>query len=549
MSEREPSELQQTGVELQAAKEAYEKALEALIDEFPDIRSSTEMMQTVEFKEERSLWDLFRDSFLFLLSGLLIFWVILRGVWFVLIETIEDIRAVFRRRQRESIESLAKSREARHLQTLLLEVLWARDYVQEMLEVTEAVPYAVRRETLQYIVEHDDVLDEIRRRVIDRADLDPVKLRKAQPTTPPESAWWWFMNNRRTLRARQLNAFWFVAAIVPGLAGIILVTLLTQRLAVNGLDVLSSASVLAEFILAFGGVLAGRELLNAFFVDRSSGHSWQGEITFVLASLFMILMAGFYSLVPPAAAEVYNWFGQRAIEAGNASEAELYLESATRLDPEPHATNYVQVGCLYLTLGSPENAQRVFEEALEAESRLLISRYHLAEIYVANGQASTALQLIEDGLNLLNTEEESEEDFLPLVNDQQTIDQARYLLHLALGQAYLETGALQQAKANLQLARQEFEQLDSVTVQRIVQPPCIPDKSLDEFVQNTKINLDYFRALTFDAICDIRQPSRERQQAWLDVRNSSQPKTSRQQGYQANAEEKLENYRDCTLPD
>ncbi|MCI0712471.1 MAG: hypothetical protein L0154_20110 [Chloroflexi bacterium] len=548
MSERETTELQESGAELQSAKGAYEKALEALIDEFPDIRK-TDMMQTVEFKEERSLWDLFRDSLLFLLSGLLVFWVILRGIWFVLVETVEDIRVVFRKRKRESIETLAKSREARHLQTLLLEVLWARDYVQQMLEETEAVPYAVRRETLQYIVEHDDVLDEIRRRVIDRADLDPVKLRKAQPTTPPETAWWWFMDNRRTLRARQLNAFWFAAAIVPGLAGIILVTLLTQRLAVNGLDVLSSASVFAELVLAFGGVLAGRELLNAFFVDRSSGRSWQGEISFLLASLFFILMAGFYSLVPPAAAEVYNWFGQRAIEAGNASEAELYLESATRLDPDPHATNYVQVGCLYLTLGSPENAQRVFEEALEAESRLLISRYHLAEIYIANGQANTALQLIEDGLNLLNTEEESEEDFLPLVDDQATIDQARYLLHLALGQAYLETGAQQQAKANLQLARQEFENLAPISVQRVIQPPCTPDESLDEFVQNTKINLDYFRAQTFDAICDIRQPSRERRQAWLDVRNSSQPKTSRQEGYQADAEEFLENYEDCTARD
>lgn len=549
MSERDSTQLQSNGAEFQAAKDAYEKALEALIDEFPDIRSSTDMMQTVEFKEERSLWDLFRDSLLFLLSGLLIFWVILRGIWFVMVETVEDIRAVFRKRQRESIESLTKSREARHLQTLLLEVLWARDYVQQMLEETEAVPYAVRRDTLQYIVEHDDVLDEIRRRVIDRADLDPMKLRKAQPTTPSESAWWWFMNNRRTLRARQLNAFWFAAAIVPGLAGIILVTLLTQRLAVNGLDVLSSASVFAELILAFGGVLAGRELLNAFFVDRSSGRSWQGEITFVLASLFLILMAGFYSLVPPAAAEVYNWFGQRAIEAGNASEAELYLESATRLDPDPHATNYVQVGCLYLTLGSPENAQRVFEEALEADSRLLISRYHLAEIYIANGQTNTALQLIEDGLNLLNTEEESEEDFLPLINDQETIDQARYLLHLAFGQAYLETGALQQAKANLQLALEEYGNFEELSIQQVIQPPCVPGESLAEFIQTTKINLHFFRARTFDEICSDARDRIEARDSWNEVLRYSQPTTSRQEGYKAAAEERLSANQDCrSLP-
>lgn len=545
MSERETSEIQETGIELQAAKDAYEKALEALIDEFPDIRRP-EMMQTVEFKEERSLWDLFRDSLLFLLSGLLIFWVILRGVWFILVETIEDIRAVFRKRKRETIESAVKSVEARHLQTLLLEVLWARDYVQQMLEDTEAIPYSVRRETLQYIVEHDDVLEEIRRRVIDKADLDPVKLRKAQPTPPRETAWWWFMDNRRTLRARQLNAFWFAASIVPGLAGIILVTLLTQRLAVDGLDVLSSASVFAEVILAFGGVLAGRELLNAFFVDRSTGRSWQGEITFLLASIFLILMAGFYSVVPPAAAQVYNWFGQRAIDAGNANEAELYLESATRLDPDPHAANYVEVGCLYLTLGSPDNAQHVFEQALEADSRLLISRYHLAEIYIANGQSEIALQVIEDGLNLLNTEEEGDGDFLPQINDSETILQVRYLLHLAFGQAYLETGSFQQAKANLKFARQEFDSFSfEGSIQSIIQPPCVPTDSLDEFIQSTEINLNFFRARTFDAICDARQDPDERQAIWLDVRNSAQPKTSRQEGYEAAASELLENYVDC----
>lgn len=526
------------GQKLQTAQRAYEHALEVMLEEFPDIRGSTEMMQTVEFKEDKNILDYFKDSLLFLLSGLLIFWVLFRGLWFVIVETARDIQAIFDTK-RATIDQAAKSREARRIQHMLLEVLWARDYIQLLLDDDELSPYEIRRDTLQYVVEHDDVLDEIRRRAIELADLDLVKLRQAQPTPPPPKAWWWFLDRRRARRVRQLNAFWFVAAMLPALAGIILITLLTQRLAVDGLDVLSSASLFAEIILGSGAVLAGRELLNAFFVDRSSGRSWQGEIAFVLASVFLIVIAAFYYLVPPAAAEVYNWFGQQAIEAGNATEAELYLESAARLDPDPHAASYVEVGCLYLTLGAPERAENVFERGLEADSRLLLARYHLAEIYIDDGNEEIALQLIEDGLNLLDRNAtEDAEPFLPQVEDDLTARRIQYLLFLSFGHAYLETDAFQQAKENLKNAQILFDTLEPFVqdddFDNIIQIPCRPNERLDDFIDNTELDLTYFRARTFDALCDVDAAHR----AWdLVVRGNAT--TTRQEAYLAEANIRL----------
>ena len=52
---------------------------------------------------------------------------------------------------------------------------------------------------------------------------------------------------------------------------------------------------------------------------------------------------------------------------------------------------------MYETLGAPDRARSVFERVLEADSRLLLARYHLAELYIDQGNTGQALQLLEDG--------------------------------------------------------------------------------------------------------------------------------------------------------
>jgi tetratricopeptide (TPR) repeat protein len=496
----------EAGIDLESARQAFETALNQLLQEFPDLRYTK--TDTVELREEHSLWDWFQAGIMAVLSLFRLLWGFIRGIWLVIALTIEDIRALLNP-QRASLEATQKSVEARRIQTLLLEALWARDHIQYMLQQAIPVPYEVKRDSLQYLNQNDDLLDQLRREAIERFDLDPVALRKSQPTSPPPEAWWWFIDHRRERRTRQLNAFWFIAAIFPALAAIILITLLTQRLAISGLDILSGASVVAQMILGGGTVLAVRELLNAFLLDRSSGRSWQGEISFVLASLFLVVIVGFYYMAPPAAAEVYNFFGQRAIESGNAAEAELYLESATRLDPDPHAGNLAQVGCLYLSRGAPERAQGVFERVLEADSRLLIARYHLAGIYTDQAEFDTALQLISDGLNLLDTNEErlvqGEDLLLPRIDNQTTTQKVRYLLRLAFGEAYLGVGSFQQAKFHLLNAEalllnlQEGGAVGNAT--RTLDIPCLETDEMNIFLANSEMDLKYFEARTFDAIC------------------------------------------------
>lgn len=125
----------------------------------------------------------------------------------------------------------------------------------------------------------------------------------------------------------------------------------------------------------------------------------------------------------------YNIFGQRAIHDGNAAEAELYLESAARLEND------------------------------------------------------RALQLLEDGLNLLDTAREDMTagyyDFLPGVRTEMQTDELECLLRLAHGWAYLESQAPERAKTNLRDAEELFKRLPAhQTVQVTAQTATTPGGSI-----------------------------------------------------------------------
>jgi tetratricopeptide (TPR) repeat protein len=534
---------EEAGVDLESARRAYEVALNKLHEEFPDI-AKTKHLQTIEMGRRGFVESVVRFPFV-------LAWTILGipvGLFVelkeILVETAADVRGLFNGKDAR-LQEVQKSERSRHLQRLLLETLWARDYVQYILSQPEPVAYHVKRDTLQFLISHDDLLDGLRRRAVEEADLNPIQLRKAQPTPPPDDAWWWYMDNRRIRRARRMNAFWFSMAVIPALAAIILITLLTQRLAIDGPDVLSGASALAQLVLGAGSVLAGRELLNMFLFDRSSGRSWQGEATFALATLFLGVVAAFYAFAPPAAAAVYNWFGQRAIESGHAAEAELYLESAARLDPDPHAANLLEVGCLYQTFCSRDRAQQVFERVLEADSRLLLARYHLAELYSSQGEYSKARQLASDGLNLLSSgrsklASNNAEDLLPGINDTVTANKIDYLLRLTLGRAHLGAGEAQSAKQALAEAAQRFNQLSALGIFNIelsgaVELPCtFANRPLNAYIATTKLDLLYLQARTFDAICQSEADNQAAVAAWTQVARSN-PIDARQEGYRAEA--------------
>jgi tetratricopeptide (TPR) repeat protein len=534
----------EAGVDLESARIAYQIALDNLLAEFPDIKEDSHL-QSVELKHRNAL-----QQFLQIPRGLLAGLIniplsILGEAKEIVVETRADLRATLGDKTARYEEAQRNARSL-NLQNLLLEVLWARDYVQYVLEQPEPVPYHVKRKTLQYLMQNDDLLDNLRRRAVDEGELNPIKLRKSQPTIPRADAWWWFLDNRRIRRARRVNAFWFVAAVVPSLAAIILITLLTQRLAIDGPDMLSGASALAQLVLGAGSILAGRELLAMFFFDRSSGRSWQGEATFALATLFLAVVASFYAFAPPAAALVYNWFGQQAIKSGNAAEAELYLESAARLDPDPHAANLQEVGCLYLNFGSSERAQSVFERVLEADSRLLLSRHHLAEIYIEEGNYETARRLVNDGVNLVTTARArlGDDDFLPKVSDEITIDRLEYLLKLSLARAQLEVGDVQSAIQNLREAEDIYDRLEATGIFRAavqgetVEFPCTFDgTSLDSYIEITEHDLLYLNARTIEATC-VAGDNQAVKTAWTSVVRSRSYNT-RQETQVAEAKERV----------
>jgi tetratricopeptide (TPR) repeat protein len=393
---------------------------------------------------------------------------------------------------------------------------------------------------------------------VQAANLETADLRDTQPTPPEDDRWWWFLNLPRAKLARRMNMIWFVLAVVPALASIVLITLLAQRLAINGPDLLSGASVVAQVGLGLGSILAGRELLNDLLL-KGARVSWEGQLTFSLAALFLVVVVIFYFLAPPGAAAIYNLFGQQAIDGGNAAEAELYLESAARLDPDPYAASLLEVGCLYQTLGSPDRAQTVFERVLEADSRLLLARYYLAELYSDRREYDKALQLLEDGLNLLETGREELQagnpEFLPDVDSLTETDQLEYLLRLARGRAYLESNAPEQAKGNLLDAEAFYNQLVlSPTTAAASRSPtstparldlaCGPRDSLEPYIRSTKMNLHYHLARTYDALCSDDATVAAAMEEWRFVRNGL-PSSSRQEAWRDDAVRRLSSGQTC----
>ena len=442
------------------------------------------------------------------------------------------------------------------IRQLLLDVLWARDHVQEAIEHRDGATYASKKQVLGFVMSNERRLERLGQLALEVADLETSDLRDTQPTPPGPDRWWWFLNYPRAKRARRLNTLWFVLALAPALVSVVLITLLAQRLAINGPDLLSGASVVAQVGLGLGSIIAGREILNDLILKGATA-SWQGQITFALATLFLVVVVIFYFLAPPAAAIVYSIFGQQAINEGNAAEAELYLESAARLDPDPHAASLLEVGCLYQTLGAPDRAQTVFERVLEADSRLLLARYHLAELYIDRGDTDQALQLLEDGLNLLDAAREDmargDYHFLPDIDTEAEADQMEYLLRLARGRAYLESDAPEQAKANLRDAEELLSMIrDTVNEADVsltdasgrLDLACGPSDDRRPFILGTELSLHYNLARMYDALCGDEATIEAALEEWRLVRNG-RPSSSRQEAWRDDAVRRLSTGSTC----
>jgi tetratricopeptide (TPR) repeat protein len=539
-------------IELSEAQTAYQMALQALDEALPRAETTPVIIDPTGLSWPRLLLRALLALPMALMRGLRI------GLREIGGEIADWLRAWKGRLARFAAGQPAvlggQEVEARHeIRRLLLQTLWARDHVQEAIERRDGASYVSKRQTLTFVMQNESRLQRLGQFALEVADLDTADLRDMQPTPPSPERWWWFLNYPRAKRARRMNTLWFIMALVPALSSIVLITLLAQRLAINGPDLLSSASVIAQVGLGLASIIAGREILRDLILSGVSG-SVQGKITFALASLFLLVTVLFYFVAPPGAALIYHLFGQRAVDQGNAAEAELYLESAARLDPDPHAASLLEVGCLYQTLGAPDRAQSVFERVLEADSRLLLARYHLAQLYSDQGDYGQALQLLEDGLNLLDRAREDmangQYDFLPGVDTKIKAFELEYLLRLARGRAYLESGAPEQAKTNLRDAEDLFDGLTADGTSRGMvassseDMACGPQADRRPFVVGTELALHYYLALTYDALCDDQETIQVAQQEWRLVRNGL-PSNSRQEAWRDDAVRRLSSGATC----
>jgi tetratricopeptide (TPR) repeat protein len=336
-----------------------------------------------------------------------------------------------------SIRALTES-EIQALEPQVMAVLKARDCLQQLLdtatetaaETASALPAGL---WLQLAKLDEDFLTH-KALIGGHPKLEAWR----KSLAPPESAWWWYLEKPVDPRDR-LDWLWnglTVAALTGNLA---LVTDIATRFLTGAPGVWSAFAAIAPGILtlfASGGALTtvGQQTiekgLSSFKIKR---YRWSEAKLGISGGLFLGLM-GFHAALPNIAT-LYYQTGTDLYDDGKLSSAQTNLERALSLYPDyPEA--HFHLGIIQEDLQQPTQAEESYRKALEAG--YLPAYNNLSRLYIVQGQADQAVQLLNRALFSFDAEQDESD--------------LGYALHKNLGWARLEQARLPEAEANLKKA-------------------------------------------------------------------------------------------------
>ena len=310
-----------------------------------------------------------------------------------------------------------------------LEILSARDALQNVLKTQEQVPI----ELLSQVMEHDSNLKQKASRILKVLNLP--EYRESLPAPPQD--WWWHLD------AVYVN--WLIKGlkVIAWTGSLGLLTNIASRflsVGVGGVGVIGAAAVLFPSFLTLLQARseltdAGREGFDKLFVKLGIPQNCREETKFgSLLALFGLLL-GFWFTLPQISQAYYNQQGQEAYKRGKLGTAEENYLRAIALNPDNVDAHY-NLGNLYEDLQQFDKARTEYLIAVKGDVPEAYN--NLARLFIKKKEYPQAVALLNQGLLQAGR--------------QGSFPEVRYNLFKNLGWARFQQGRYIKAQQALQAA-------------------------------------------------------------------------------------------------
>jgi tetratricopeptide (TPR) repeat protein len=297
-------------------------------------------------------------------------------------------------RYEQAIALLTQSPHEDATSAHVLEILTARDFLQNQLENTPDKSGT----QLETIIKLDTELREQASAIAQVRNTAGQSTNWLESFKPNENAWWWFLE---APKPKVKEWLWNGASIVFLTTALTLVGDIAPRFIAGSPDLLSSFFVTAQGV--FGLASAG-SILKAFegtakgiskqFVGRVKLQPWQKLSVVFLAPLMLSAIALRFSL--PTLSSSYTQWGLSNYNKGDWSSAEADYQRALKLNPDNEKAHY-WLGYLYEGLQNTDAAKSQYQLAMKGQYIPAVN--NLARLHILNNKSSAAVPLLLKALD------------------------------------------------------------------------------------------------------------------------------------------------------
>jgi tetratricopeptide (TPR) repeat protein len=355
-------------------------------------------------------------------------------------------------RYEQAMASLTKAPPEVATAAQVLEILTARDFLQNQLENTPDNSGI----QLERIVQLDAKLRKQASAIAQVINTVGETNHWLDSFKPNENAWWWYLE---APKPEVKEWFWNGASVVSLTAALTLVGDIAPRFIAGSPDLLSSFFVTAQGV--FGLASAG-SILKAFegtakgiskqFVGRAKLQPWQKLSVGFSAALMLTTIVLRISL--PTLSSSYTQWGLSNYKKGDWSSAEADYQRALKLNPDNEKAHY-WLGYLYEDLQNTDAAKNQYQLAMQGQYIPAVN--NLARLHILNNKSSAAVLLL---LKALDSERQKKLKLEPEV---------KQAISKNLGWARLQQKDYAGAESNL---------LDAIDLEKPIQLAKKPDISV-----------------------------------------------------------------------
>ena len=327
-------------------------------------------------------------------------------------------------RYEKALEYLDRSKTSLSTERAL-EILSARDELQDVLKTTERVPVDI----LSQVMQLDLRLKQKAGRILKVLNLPECR----ESLSAPPQDWWWHLD------AKQVN--WLIRGltVIAWTGSLGLLANIASRFLSGGVGVLGAAAVVFPSFLTLLQARseltdAGREGFDKLIAKLGiPQHSREGAKFGSLLALFGLLLGFWFAL--PLISQAYNQQGQKNYERGQLGTAEENYLRAIALNPDNVDAHY-NLGNLYEDLQQFDKARNEYLIAVKGDVPEAYN--NLARLFIQKKEYPKAVALLNQGLLQ--------------AGKQNSFPEVRYNLFKNLGWARFKQGRDTEAQQALQAA-------------------------------------------------------------------------------------------------